>query len=176
MVRSPADIKQCDWRDFRGIMQMDTHGGTSFLVVFLRKWTYPTVHSTFLFLIILINFLANFGGRAAPWVLCENWWPHWGRKRQNSAVSHPNIVGNLASWSTQLCRTQTTSHPEEARYKGKIQGLEESWALFVWGPRDKRCKSVENQIVLLPLFIKQLVLHWILPCCFSSFLWGGHVL
>lgn len=89
--------------------------GTSFLPVFLRKWTYPRVPSTFLFLVIPVHFLARFGRREAPHVPCENWWPYWGRRRQNPAVSHPNITGNLASWCTQLCLTQTLSRPEEVR-------------------------------------------------------------
>lgn len=168
MVRSPADIKQGDWRDFRGIMQMDTHGGTSFLVVFLRKWIYPTVLSAFLFLVILNSFLASFGGWEALCVPFENWWPHWGTKRQNSAVSHPNIVGNLASRRTQLCmRHKTVSGPEEVRWEvwKKVEHF------FVGGPRDKRWKRIGKQIILLLLFMKWLVLNWILPCWFFIFLW-----
>lgn len=42
---------------------------------------------------------------------------------------------------------------------------------FVCGPRDKRCKSTGKQVVIVPLFIKQLGLNWILLRWFSSFLW-----
>ena len=166
MVRSPADIKQCNWKDFKGIIQRDTHGGTSFLVAFLRKWTYPTVLSTFLFLVILINFSASFGVREAPYALCENWCPHWGRKRQNSAVSHPNIVGNLAKPMHTTPHDRSQLLPRRADDDGQ-----ESWVFFVSAPRDKGSKSIAKQIILLPLLIKWLVLNWILPCWFSSFLW-----